>query len=66
MKKNKKTAAQNKSAVKRGAKRSARIKKTQGEKNTKKMVIIAEKKRLEQKQNEEIMKIINSRRESIS
>ncbi len=54
--KNKKTAV-----LKRGAKRNARLRKTQSQKNEKKLVIIEDKKRLKEKQDEEIRKIMQSR-----
>lgn len=61
MRKNKLTPTERKSALKRATKRSVRLKKTQSQKNKIKMAIIEEKKKIQKKENEEIMKILKSR-----
>jgi len=59
--KNKLTPAERRAVIKRGTKRSMRLKKTQKQKNRNKAALIEEKKRLLKKENEEIEKILKSR-----
>jgi hypothetical protein len=66
MKKSKATKSQRKASVKRGTRKPLREKKVQQEKYVKKMQIIEERKKAEMKQNEEIMKILQSRDLSIA
>lgn len=65
MKKNKKTKTERKSAIKRGEKRAARLKKTQAEMPAKKARLIAERKYKEKKIQEAIMKLVETRKEQI-
>jgi bifunctional ADP-heptose synthase (sugar kinase/adenylyltransferase) len=60
MKKNKQTKTERKITIHRNSKRSERLRKSQSEKNKKKMLAIDEKKKNEKKQNEEIEKILKS------
>ena len=57
MKKNKKTKQQKASSLKRGTKRGERLKKTKGLKWETKLKKLAEIKRVEKKQGEELLKI---------
>jgi len=61
MKKNKKTTEERKAVIKRGVKRCERLKKTQKEKGEKKTFAILEKKKLKERQNQEIEKILKSK-----
>lgn len=65
MKKNKQTVSQRKATLKRGKKRNDRLKNSQGEKHVKKLAIILEKKKNKEKQDEELMKILQSRNNSM-
>ena len=69
MKKNKQTKTQRSASLKRGAKRNARLKKTQSEKHIRKAEVLAEKKTKELKRmaeelkmQEEFNKIMQSRK----
>ena len=62
MKKDKRTPTQKKAAIKRGKKRSDRLKKTQAEKPERKAKIIAEKKAQEKKIQDAIDKLLQSRK----
>ena len=62
MKKNKKSTTQKKASAKRGAKRTARLKKTQGEKHIRRKELLDERAKLVAKENEEIRKILESRK----
>jgi len=66
MKKKRQSAVQKKAAIKRGLKRSGRLKTTKSEKSKKKLDAIKEKQRLQEKQNEEIRKILESRTQALS
>ena len=61
MKKNKKSKKQKESAAKRGAKRGARIKKTQKEKHVRKANLLLEKKEKEAKHREVMDKLMKDR-----
>jgi hypothetical protein len=61
MKKNKLTTAQRQSAAKRGQKRAARLKKTQGEKHIRKAKLVAEKKSKDKKFRDAMQKLLESR-----
>ena len=65
MKKNKQTTAQKKSTLKRALKRSSRLKKTKSEYPAKKLAEIEEKRKQQAKQDEEIMKILESRKSEL-
>ena len=61
MKKNKLTTKQKKASIKRSDKKNARKKRTKAENNLHKVELIKKKNRLQEKQDEEIMKILQSR-----
>lgn len=63
MKKDKRTAAQRQAAIKRGKKRSDRLKKTQAEKPFRQAALRAEKKMKEQKFMETLQKLMKSKTE---
>jgi hypothetical protein len=61
MKKNKLSPTKRKAAIKRGEKRSARLKKTQAEKHVRKSTLLAEKKNKDRKFRETMQKLLESR-----
>ena len=61
MKKNKLTTEERKAVIKRGEKRSLRLKKTQKEKHLRKMKLIEERKKLAKKQEEFFERMMKSR-----
>jgi len=66
MKKNKLTKTQKNAAVKRAKKRTERFKKSRIQLNVDKQADIKEKARKREKQNREIMKILESRKDPLS
>ena len=61
MKKNKKTKTERKADLKRGTKRSERLKKTRALKHARKEIELDKRRYMHKKQDEEIMKILESR-----
>lgn len=62
MKKDKRTFAQKKASIKRGEKRTARLRKTQAEKPLRKAAILEAKKKQEMKFKEAMSKLMQARR----
>ena len=65
MKKNKQRTKQRKVTIHRNSKRSKRLRETQKEKNIKKISVIKERNKLIEKQEREIRKLLESRKENV-